>query len=142
MYYKAADIHVSASTFETLGNTVHESLLCGTAVVVQNAGGYISQVKNGQHGYLVEWKNVIEAQTAIENVLQRKLTNVKSMKESAFGVLTIVDQAIQDPFADLKTLLAVPFFIFYLIFSCLYDVLTTLAMHTEETVDTPPNACV
>ena len=72
MYYKAADIHVSASTFETLGNTVHESLLCGTTVVVQNAGGYISQVENGQNGYLVEWKNVIEAQTAIENVLQRK----------------------------------------------------------------------
>ena len=62
--------------------------------------GYISQVKYGQNGYLVEWNNVIEAQTAIENVLQRKLTNVQSMKESASGVLTIVDQAIEDPFAD------------------------------------------
>ena len=148
VYYKAADIHVSASTFETLGNTVHESLLCGTAVVVQNAGGYISQVKNGRNGYLVEWENVVEAQTAIENVLLRKLTTVKPMKDSASSVLTIVDNAIKDPFAGqfkivyhLKTLLAIPMVFLYVIFSCLYDVLTTVAMHTEEAVDTPPNSC-
>jgi glycosyltransferase involved in cell wall biosynthesis len=43
-YYRAADIHISASDFETLGNTVHEALLCGCPVVVQRAGGYMSQV--------------------------------------------------------------------------------------------------
>ena len=148
VYYKAADIHISASTFETLGNTVHESLLCGTAVVVQNAGGYISQVKNGRNGYLVEWENVSEAQGAMDNVLKGKLTSVKPMKDSASSVLTIVDKAIEDPFAGqfkiiyhLTTLLAIPFVLMYLIFCSLCDVLTTVAIHTEDTIDASSNAC-
>ena len=48
--YYCADVHVSASDFETLGNTVHESLLCGTPVVVEKAGGYISQVDEVEQG--------------------------------------------------------------------------------------------
>ena len=148
VYYKAADIHVSASTFETLGNTVHESLLCGTAVVVQNAGGYISQVKNGRNGYLVDWENVRESQTAIENVLLRKLTSIKPMKDSASSVLELVDKAIEDPYTGqfkflyhFTTLLAIPLVFLYLFFCCLYDVLTTTAIHDEETIDTSPDAC-
>jgi hypothetical protein len=105
-------------------------------------------VKNGRNGYLVEWENVSEAQGAMDNVLKGKLTSVKPMKDSASSVLTIVDKAIEDPFAGqfkiiyhLTTLLAIPFVLIYLIFCSLYDVLTTVAIHTEDTIDASSNAC-
>lgn len=37
-FYKAADVNVSASGFETFGMTVLEARLCGTPSIVQNAG--------------------------------------------------------------------------------------------------------
>ena len=43
--YKAADVLVSASKFETLGMTVIEAQLCGTPAVVQNAAGFVTQVR-------------------------------------------------------------------------------------------------
>ena len=63
--YQCSDVHVSASDFETLGNTVHESLLCGTPVVAQEAGGYISQVNkvetgSTKQGFLVDFENTKE----------------------------------------------------------------------------------
>lgn len=66
----AADVHVSASDYETLGNTVHEALLCGTPVVVQNAGGYVSQVKSGRQGFLVDFDDKAAVQTAIDAALR------------------------------------------------------------------------
>ena len=43
IFYKAADVVVSASNFETAGHTAHEALLCGTPVVLQRTGGFVSQ---------------------------------------------------------------------------------------------------
>ena len=37
-FYKAADVNVSASGFETFGMTVLEARWCGTPSIVQNAG--------------------------------------------------------------------------------------------------------
>jgi glycosyltransferase involved in cell wall biosynthesis len=73
-YYRAADLHVSASSFETFGNTVHESLLCGTPVVVQRAGGYLAQVDHGANGYLVDYDDVEGARQAIRDALDLKLS--------------------------------------------------------------------
>ena len=66
VYYKAADVHVSASDFETLGNSCHEALLCGTPVVLERAGGYLSQVDDGEQGFLVHWADAAQARDAIE----------------------------------------------------------------------------
>ena len=67
--YWAADAHVSASDYETLGNTVHESLLCGTPVVVENAGGYISQVSCAKNqGCLVDFTDEGAVHAALEDV--------------------------------------------------------------------------
>lgn len=67
--YWAADAHVSASDYETLGNTVHESLLCGTPVVVENAGGYISQVSCAKNqGCLVDFTDKDAVHAALEQV--------------------------------------------------------------------------
>lgn len=77
LFYRAADIHVSASNFETLGNTVHEALLCACPVVVQNSGGYITQVDNGKNGFLVNFEDEAAVQEAIQNVLQGKLSRIE-----------------------------------------------------------------
>ena len=52
-YYRAADVHASASLMETLGNTVLESVACGTPVLVPNAQGFRDTVVDGQTGMLV-----------------------------------------------------------------------------------------
>ena len=56
-FYKAADLHISASNSETYGMTVRESLYCGTPVVVQNAGGFIEQVRPHIDGFLVNFED-------------------------------------------------------------------------------------
>ena len=65
IYYKAADVHVSASDFETLGNSCHEALLCRTPVVLERAGGYLSQVDDGEQGFLVHWADAAQAHEAV-----------------------------------------------------------------------------
>lgn len=51
-YYASADVHVSASEFETLGNTVLEAFACGLPVVVPRTQGFQDTVKDGLTGYL------------------------------------------------------------------------------------------
>lgn len=68
-YYWACDVHVSASDFETLGNTVHEAVLCGKPVVVQAAGGYLSQVNSGEQGFLVDYTDAMQVHDAIHAAL-------------------------------------------------------------------------
>lgn len=76
-YYCAADVHVSASNFETFGNTVHESLLCGTPVVVQRAGGYVTQVGSGERGpkqgFLVDFEDTTEVAKAVIQAVEMKM---------------------------------------------------------------------
>ena len=66
-YYKAADLHVSASNSETYGMTVRESLHCGTSVVVQNDGGFIEQVRPGVDGFLVDF---VDSETTKATITQ------------------------------------------------------------------------
>lgn len=66
LYYKAADIHVSASNSETYGMTVRESLYCRTPVVVQNDGGFIEQVRDSIDGFLVDFKDSKAAKEKIQ----------------------------------------------------------------------------
>jgi len=70
LYYKAADLFVSASNFETYGMTCHESLVCKTPVVVEDAQGYRSQVRNGDNGFLTKFEDSNEARSTISNALQ------------------------------------------------------------------------
>jgi hypothetical protein len=52
--YSSADIHVSASIFETLGNTVLEAQACGTPVVVPHTQGFKDTVIHGEDGFLYQ----------------------------------------------------------------------------------------
>ena len=50
MYYRAADWVVSASAFETFGNTSYEGNSCGTPCILHNGGGQIDQIVPGTEG--------------------------------------------------------------------------------------------
>merc|ERR1712167_8685 len=52
--YAAADLHISASQMETLGNTVLESLACGTPVITPRAQGFVDSIEHGVNGLMWE----------------------------------------------------------------------------------------
>jgi len=60
-FYSAADVHISASQMETLGNTVLEALACGTPVIVPRAQGFVDTVTHNQNGILWEANNLDDA---------------------------------------------------------------------------------
>eukprot|EP00056_Hartaetosiga_gracilis_P014303 m.240224 g.240224 ORF g.240224 m.240224 type:complete len:514 (-) comp14705_c0_seq1:625-2166(-) len=76
LFYKAADLTVSASDFETFGMTVHESLLCGTPVVVQDGHGFRSQVKHGCNGFLVDFANTTNARKMLKDAVTHPFTPI------------------------------------------------------------------
>lgn len=50
--YASSDVHVSASEFETLGNTVLEAYACGIPVVVPATQGFCDTVRDKKDGFL------------------------------------------------------------------------------------------
>ena len=50
--YASSDVHVSASEFETLGNTVLEAFACGVPVVVPRTQGFRDTVRHEVDGFL------------------------------------------------------------------------------------------
>lgn len=102
VFFKAADIHVSASDFETLGNTVHESLLCKTPVLVQNSGGYVSQVVNGVNGYLVDWRDVPSVQASLQKMLLHPV-RAAPLARNIVNALTLVQESVDKPASSLKS---------------------------------------
>lgn len=50
--YASSDIHVSASQFETLGNTVLEAFASGIPVVVPRTQGFCDTVHHEDDGFL------------------------------------------------------------------------------------------
>ena len=81
LYYKAADIHVSASNSETYGMTVRESLYCRTPVVVQNDGGFIEQVRDSIDGFLVDFKDSKAAKDKIHQAC-KMINNFNPMPQN------------------------------------------------------------
>ena len=67
--YSTADVHVSASVFETLGNTVLESQACGTPVVVPRTQGFQDTVKHEIDGYLYDPSKPEEATNCLMKLL-------------------------------------------------------------------------
>eukprot|EP00750_Incisomonas_marina_P003440 INCI13118.3.p1 GENE.INCI13118.3~~INCI13118.3.p1 ORF type:complete len:540 (+),score=125.72 INCI13118.3:78-1622(+) len=68
--YKAADLLVSASDFETLGMTVFEAHLCGTPAVVQDATGFNTQIVKEKNGYLIDYGDSAAAKKMLSKVLR------------------------------------------------------------------------
>ena len=96
--YASADLHVSASEFETLGNTVLESFSCGTPVVVPRTQGFMDTVSHDVNGFLFQPGNVSEARRFI-----RMLQDDHTLR-SQFGrnaLKSVADKTISSVIDDL-----------------------------------------
>jgi D-inositol-3-phosphate glycosyltransferase len=56
-YYRAADVTVMPSTYESFGLVAVESLACGTPVVASRVGGLPTVIRDGDNGLLVPWRH-------------------------------------------------------------------------------------
>ncbi len=56
-YYRAADVTVMPSTYESFGLVAVESMACGTPVVASRVGGLATIVHDGENGALVPWRD-------------------------------------------------------------------------------------
>ena len=55
-YYRAADVFVLPSYYESFGLAPLEAMACGTPVVASRVGGLSSYVTEGLNGYLIPWR--------------------------------------------------------------------------------------
>jgi glycosyltransferase involved in cell wall biosynthesis len=67
--YSAADVYVIASLQESFGQTVTESMACGTPVVGFASGGIPDMVRPGVTGYLAPTRDVAALREAVKQVL-------------------------------------------------------------------------
>jgi phosphatidylinositol alpha 1,6-mannosyltransferase len=98
--YASADVHVSASEFETLGNTVLEAFGCGIPVVVPRTQGFQDTVQHEQNGYLFNPKDSIDAAKYLQllkddPLLLRRLGENGQHKVQAFSYAKVVEDMIR-----------------------------------------------
>jgi glycosyltransferase involved in cell wall biosynthesis len=66
--YASSDVHVSASEFETLGNTVLEAYACGVPVVVSASQGFCDTVRDSVDGFLFKAGDVSSCRGLLEQL--------------------------------------------------------------------------
>ena len=96
--YSSSDLHVSASEFETLGNTVLEAFSCGIPVVVPKTQGFLDTVSHEYNGFLFEPGNSSEAKKFIQKIKSDPSLH-KRMGENAR--VSVVDKTIKRVIEDL-----------------------------------------
>ena len=106
-FYKAADITVSASDFETFGMTVHESLLCGTPVVVQDGSGFRSQVRHGINGFLTNYEDPPVAKRAIVAAATHAFDPRPFRPGDCVDLVEFVKNTAKQPVAPVSTFMSI-----------------------------------
>ncbi|PZC43104.1 MAG: D-inositol-3-phosphate glycosyltransferase [Chloroflexi bacterium] len=56
LYYRAADVCVVPSYYESFGLVAVEALACGTPVIATRVGGLQYTIRDGQTGHLISWR--------------------------------------------------------------------------------------
>ena len=99
-YYCASDLHVSASQMETLGNTVLESLACGTPVATPRAQGFVDSINHGENGVMWKAGDIEDAVRTLQKLcddraLLRSLANGARMSIESLHCSTTVSDLLQ-----------------------------------------------
>jgi D-inositol-3-phosphate glycosyltransferase len=68
-FYRAADVTVMPSTYESFGLVAVESMACGTPVVASRVGGLATVVRDGENGALVPWRDPLLFADRIRGIL-------------------------------------------------------------------------
>uniref|UniRef100_A0A7R9YCQ7 Glycosyltransferase subfamily 4-like N-terminal domain-containing protein n=1 Tax=Pinguiococcus pyrenoidosus TaxID=172671 RepID=A0A7R9YCQ7_9STRA len=71
--YAAADVFVSASNFETLGNTLIEAWCANTPPAVHPAQGHLEYCRDGVNGFFVDYDNPKEALAKLSRISEEAL---------------------------------------------------------------------
>jgi len=69
-YYRAADVCVIPSHYESFGLVAIEALACGTPVIGSMVGGLPTVIHDGENGLLVPWRQPSEFAERIDTLLQ------------------------------------------------------------------------
>ena len=96
--YASCEVHVSASEFETLGNTVLEAFSCGIPVVVPKTQGFLDTVTHEENGYLFEPGNVAEARSFVARL---KNDRDLCLRMGACGRRSVADKTVETVIEDL-----------------------------------------
>jgi glycogen synthase len=80
--YASANLHISASEFETLGNTVLEALACGIPCIMPCTQGFQDTVKHGITGYLYTVNSLTHCVSLVSHLIQHRTTLCKTMGET------------------------------------------------------------
>jgi D-inositol-3-phosphate glycosyltransferase len=96
-YYRAADMLVVASRYESFGLVAAEALACGTPVVAAKVGGLPSVVLDDQNGVLVSWRSAQAFAEQIDALLNdrarlRRLSGAARTSVERFGWRRIGDR--------------------------------------------------
>eukprot|EP00930_Biecheleria_cincta_P060631 TRINITY_DN46251_c0_g1_i1.p1 TRINITY_DN46251_c0_g1~~TRINITY_DN46251_c0_g1_i1.p1 ORF type:complete len:524 (+),score=78.87 TRINITY_DN46251_c0_g1_i1:37-1572(+) len=72
--YGACDLFVSASTCETLGNTVAEAMSCGVPVAIQPVGGHLEFVKDNVNSFFVDFDDSELARERLHDIVAKGIS--------------------------------------------------------------------
>ena len=82
-YYAAADVYVTASTFETQGLAMLEAMACGKPVAGANSLAIPETVRSGYNGYLFEPHDAADCAAALGNILGASSAKRASLSKAA-----------------------------------------------------------
>jgi len=100
LYYRAADVTVMPSTYESFGLVAVESMASGTPVVAARVGGLKATVVDGATGYLIPWRDpalYAEQIAALlcQPALRQRLGLAARARASQFGWDQVASQLIE-----------------------------------------------
>jgi D-inositol-3-phosphate glycosyltransferase len=95
-YYRAADVTVMPSTYESFGLVAVESMACGTPVVASRVGGLATIVRDGENGALVPWRDA----RLFADRLRPILTDARYAASLSRGALATARQFSWDAVAE------------------------------------------